>query len=122
MNVPEHRLASSIALAAAAATFTETPEERLPRATFGCIGGYCFAGLPDLIEPATNPNHRQFFHSMVFVLILGYGLYRLAKWDPETPEAQVLRGVGLIAGGAYLVHLALDFTTKRSLPLVGRVG
>lgn len=78
--------------------------------------------LPDVLEPALTPNHRQFFHSLLFAGILGYGLYRLYGWAAETPEQKFLRTIGLIAGGAYLVHLALDATTKRSLPLVGRIG
>lgn len=45
--------------------------------------------LPDQMEPATHPNHRQFFHS--------------------------------VACAAYGVHLALDATTRKSLPFFGRL-
>jgi inner membrane protein len=81
----------------------------------------CCGMLPDLAEPATSPHHRQFFHSLAFAALLGYSVYRLYQWDPETPQTHFLRVLGLVAGGAYLVHLALDATTKRSLPLIGRI-
>ena len=75
--------------------------------------------LPDLIEPAAHPNHRQFFHSVVVAGAIAYGLYRAWKWQPEGQWTQALKLVLLAGGGAYLVHLALDATTPRSLPLVG---
>lgn len=122
MNSPEHRLAGAAALGAVAALLSPKREDAVPYAAAGCVGGYCFSTLPDLIEPATNPHHRQFFHSLVFAGALAYGLYKLYQWEPETPGYEVLRVVGLLAGGAYLVHLAFDATTKRSLPLIGRAG
>lgn len=122
MNAAEHRLASALALAAAGAVMAEKPEHQTVSAMAGCVGGYCFATLPDLIEPATSPHHRQFFHSVLFAAMLGFGLYKLYRWEPETPGGQLLRVLALGAGGAYLLHLALDATTKRSLPLIGRLG
>jgi len=122
MNAAEHRILSALALATAGASLCPKDQDSIPHAAIGCFGGYCFATLPDIVEPATSPNHRQFFHSVVFAGVLGYALYRLHCWQPETPKQRVWRVVGLIAGGAYLVHLALDATTKRSLPLLGRLG
>lgn len=121
MNAPEHRISAALALATAGATFAPTDEDRLPHAAAGCVGGYCLGTLPDLIEPATSPHHRQFFHSVVFALLIGYGVYKAYKWEPETPESNFVRGICLLAGGTYLVHLALDATTKRSLPTIGRL-
>ena len=37
--------------------------------------GLFFASLPDLIEPATNPNHRKFFHSLTTAGLVCYGMY-----------------------------------------------
>jgi membrane-bound metal-dependent hydrolase YbcI (DUF457 family) len=76
--------------------------------------------LPDILEPALNPHHRQFFHSLAFAGLLiacGKALY---DWQPETDEGRFSRKAGLIGLGAYLCHLALDATTPRSLPLLGR--
>lgn len=121
MNATAHRISAALALATAGASLAPTDEDRLPHAAAGCVGGYCLGTLPDLLEPATSPNHRQFFHSLFFAALVGYGIYRAYKWEPETSEGKVIRGVCLIAAGAYLVHLALDATTMRSLPAIGRL-
>jgi inner membrane protein len=75
--------------------------------------------LPDLIEPATSPNHRQFFHSLTFAACVGIGVHELHKWKPEDDLGKFLRWLGMVAGSAYLIHLAMDFTTARSLPVFG---
>lgn len=74
--------------------------------------------LPDWIEPANHPNHRQFFHSIAFAAGLGYGGYKLYKWQPQEDWQKALRFIGLVGIGAYLVHLGMDATTPKSLPLV----
>ena len=38
--------------------------------------------VPDLLEPATHPNHRQFFHSVLFGLTVAGGLLKLYEWNP----------------------------------------
>ena len=119
VNGAAHRTIAAAAMTVAAASLSPRREETAAHAMVGCAGGYCLGTLPDLLEPATNPHHRQFFHSLAFAALLAYGLYRLYQWDPSSSELKALRFVGLIAGGAYLVHLTLDATTKRSLPLVG---
>lgn len=121
MNSGEHRIASAFALAAAGASSARDPKEKSPRAAIGFAGGWCCGTLPDLIEPATNPNHRQFFHSFAVAFALAYGLYKLHRWEPETKLSAVVKGVGLLAGGGYLIHLLLDATTPRSLPVLGRI-
>ncbi|MDI1301000.1 MAG: metal-dependent hydrolase [bacterium] len=78
--------------------------------------------LPDLMEPAHHPHHRQFFHGVTFAVGLGYGLYRLYRWTPEEDWERLLRFVGLVAGGAYLTHLAMDATTAHSIPLLGKLS
>jgi inner membrane protein len=106
-------------LATLGAALAPSDQDRASHAIAGCIGGYCLGTLPDILEPATSPNHRQFFHSWAFAALLAYGVYRAYRWEPEPASEKVLRALCLIAGGAYLVHVALDATTKRSLPLVG---
>jgi inner membrane protein len=76
--------------------------------------------LPDLIEPAIHPHHRQFFHSLTFAALVGYGVYKAYRWEPQTPSQELLRLLAIIGGSAYLLHLIADFTTARSLPLLGR--
>jgi inner membrane protein len=33
--------------------------------------------LPDVLEPALHPNHRQFFYSFLFAIDVGFVLYKL---------------------------------------------
>ena len=80
-----------------------------------------FSKLPDWIEPATNPHHRQFFHSISFLVMLGYGLKKAYDWKPEDKDDQFLRFLTLCAGAGYISHLVLDGLTPRSLPLFGKV-
>lgn len=80
-----------------------------------------FSKLPDCIEPATNPHHRQFFHSIGFLAMLGYGLKKAYNWKPEDKGAQILRFLTLWAGAGYISHLVLDGLTPRSLPMLGKV-
>jgi inner membrane protein len=122
MNAAAHRWTIAIALGAAGALFARRPEDQPAHVLAGCAGGFYFGTLPDLIEPATHPHHRQFFHSAFVAVAIGYGLYRLYRWELDTPMTQTLRALALVAGGAYLVHLAMDATTKRSLPLIGRLA
>lgn len=78
------------------------------------------ATLPDKIEPAIHPHHRQFFHSIAFAMLVGYGVYKVYKWEPKTAFEELLRIIAAICGSAYLLHLAADSLTARSLPLVGK--
>jgi len=81
------------------------------------LAGAC-GTLPDILEPALNPNHRRFFHSLGFAGLLGYGAYKLYKWQPEDENYQLLKQIGLVIGAAYLINLAMDATTPKSLPII----
>jgi membrane-bound metal-dependent hydrolase YbcI (DUF457 family) len=128
VNGSAHAAGSGLALAIAAYYETGlrqppelTDEERVATTVAaGGFGAVC-GSLPDVIEPAVHPNHRQFFHSIACAVMLGYGLRKLYRWQPDEAWQRVLRGAGLIAGGAYLVHLAMDATTAKSLPLIGKL-
>ncbi len=76
--------------------------------------------LPDKLEPAIHPHHRQFFHSLAFAGMLGLGMYKLYKWETKTGQEDLLKFCLLVVGGSYLIHLAMDACTSRSLPLLGK--
>ena len=84
--------------------------------------GVALTNMPDLLEPATHPGHRQFFHSVTFAAMLGMGMKKLYDWKPEEDAHKAIRHILLVGGGAYLIHLALDACTPKSLPLIGRLG
>jgi membrane-bound metal-dependent hydrolase YbcI (DUF457 family) len=78
--------------------------------------------LPDILEPAIrNPHHRQFFHSFAFAGLLGWGLWELQKWEPDDEFKRGVKKVLTVAGSAYLIHLAMDACTSRSIPVIGRL-
>ena len=121
MNGPTHRLVAG----ATVGLYLADQEAKAGLTTLNpFVGGAAasfFTNLPDILEPATSPNHRAFFHSLAFAGLLATGLHKLHQWQPETELETFWRGVGLLVGSAYLIHLALDFTTRKSLPLLGRV-
>jgi inner membrane protein len=75
------------------------------------------AVVPDVIEPALDPNHRSFAHSVA----AGSGLLGLAvdrcgadntQWD------EWYKILGAVATAGYVSHLVLDGCTPLGLPLL----
>lgn len=78
----------------------------------GIIGGLFGGILPDVIEPATNPNHRKLFHAILPMAVV------LLKSDfagVENPRARAFLK-GLL--WSYVGHLALDLGTPKGLPVM----
>ena len=92
-------------------------QDPLLETVMAAIGGYWGGRLPDIIEPASNPNHRQSAHSFVMATSLVEALRRLNDWRPETQSLVLFRSalIGLITG--YLIRLALDGVTPKGLPI-----
>lgn len=105
--------------------FLLAQENQQGKTTLAPIGGSLLASictnLPDILEPAIHPHHRQFFHSFAFATIVGGGMYKLYQWEPKTEMEKLQKFCLMIAGSAYLIHLAMDACTKRSLPLLGKI-
>jgi membrane-bound metal-dependent hydrolase YbcI (DUF457 family) len=110
----------------------------------GAVGGWVGGLLPDVLRPATTPNHRKLAHSVVaggtltlarlaewqaacrtearssvaraLLLALGSDARRRAEWD-----ALAWRFLGGILAGlvGYASHLMLDAGTAKGLPLLG---
>lgn len=119
MNRSTHQLVAG----AAAGIYLAKRESMAGAATvkpvLGAAAAALFTNLPDLLEPATSPNHRAIFHSIAFAAFLGSCLHQLNQWQPQSDSENLLKAVGMLALSAYLIHLALDFTTSKSLPLIG---
>ena len=76
--------------------------------------GFIAASIPDLLEPANNPNHRTFFHSITFGFLsclLTYQAQR-SSLDPELKSLLTCLGLG------YNSHLLADSSTARGLPIL----
>lgn len=120
-NRIEHHLTAAVsAFAGAAAVWKPDSHWTTHPVVAACVAGGC-GTLPDILEPALHPNHRQFFHSVAFAATLGWLLYHLYQWTPEKEAHRVLRGLSLLAGTGYAAHLLMDARTSKSLPLVGRL-
>lgn len=135
------------AAAAAAAFDANQPLECILLEAFGgAIVGVAGSRLPDLIEPATSPRHRQTFHSAGTALGVSLGaIAAQAQWAPRLREyaaeyewrsaaatdpfssfgwwilAVLCRmGAGAVAGlgGGYVSHLGCDALTPMGIPLL----
>jgi len=96
-------------------------KEQTAKPIVGATLAALLTNLPDMLEPATHPGHRQFFHSLAFASLLGVAGYKAYQWQPENPTEEGLRFLLMVGIGAYLVHLVLDASTPKSLPLLGRL-
>jgi inner membrane protein len=121
-NGATHRLTSGVGvgLTFALQEYNETGELSAKPLVAGSIASI-LGSLPDLVEPATNPHHRQFFHSYAFAIILGGVTYQIYKWEPESTLQDIIRFLLLVASGAYLIHLLYDSQTPRGLPIIGKL-
>lgn len=85
------------------------------------VVGAVMGKLPDILEPAFHPNHRQFFHGVTALTLLSAGLLKAYQWSPEEPFEKFIRGLMLMGGVAYLSHLICDASTLKGLPLLGKL-
>jgi len=77
-----------------------------------CAGiGVAIASLPDVLEPATSPNHRGFFHSIFVLFLIGLCLTGISA-------KCAIRLLLYVSGAAYLSHLLADFRTTKCLPWI----
>ena len=81
--------------------------------TAGAVG----VMLPDILEPATDPNHRKFFHSIAIGTLLIIFFVLLYKKIISIENEDVKRVLSYLGIG-YGVHLAQDGCTPMGLPLV----
>ncbi len=99
----------------------QNPAARLPHPGFAALVAVLASGLPDVLEPAHSPHHRQFCHSAAFAALVTTGLKKLYDWVPATPGEALMRDVLLSVGLGYMAHLCADATTAMGLPLVGKI-
>lgn len=110
------------AMAAVIAIKARFPDARLPHPAFAGVVGAIAAGLPDLLEPAITPRHRQICHSVAFASLVAVTLKTTYDWNPETEGQKFLRDVLLSIGMGYLSHLGADATTAAGLPWIGNIS
>ena len=80
----------------------------------GLAGGV--AGLlPDIIEPATSPNHRELAHSFATLIAIVAGINNLN--ERQGMEA-AQKGLWNTLALGYVSHLLLDAGTPAGLPII----
>lgn len=120
-NAIAHRLGAAITLAAVAGREEKNGNSDTAKPVVAAgIGALC-GTLPDLLEPACHPNHRQFFHSLACAGLIGTACYSLYQWEPQTSGEEIVRFLLLAVGGAFLTHLAIDALSPKGLPLIGKL-
>lgn len=71
---------------------------------FLCTGAGAFAGLgPDILEPATSPNHRRFFHGVIVAALVAWAI----SGKHTLKLSRAARLALWVFGTSYLSHIAL---------------
>jgi inner membrane protein len=123
------------AAAAAAHAILRGEQITLPRLFGGAVGGVLGARMPDAIEPAKHPHHRQAFHSVAALGVVTVGGAKLSNTAADVAAGIAATGgsggevvateflVGFATGlpAGYASHLAADAGTPRGIPLLGRL-
>lgn len=150
-NGKVHRQVGIVAGAGVALVNTreaDSAADRLLELLGGALGGILGAKIPDIIDPADTPNHRDIGHGLLTALKLGTVCWQeLPKWQNkcrlsaeayrakaaatqdgvaaffyELVAALLIALAGALAGvyGGCASHLAMDFCTPKGLPLLAR--
>ena len=118
-NAATHRLASCIGVFAIYAAHEYGERGEISIEPFAAAGlAAASARVPDILEPALHPNHRQFFHSFAVAGLVGYGMYKVYEWEPKDELGKIARFAGLVVGASYLIHLICDAGTPKGLPVI----
>jgi inner membrane protein len=97
----------------------ETPfnwREFLIHCALGISTGAAGGILPDLLEPAYHPNHRNICHSLAALTGVGYGGIRFAHQNEINPY---LKTILVAICASYTSHIILDGNTAKGVPLLG---
>jgi len=76
--------------------------------------GAIMALLPDILEPATHPNHRGTFHSLIALIALILSSHKILQ-DEDLSDNEKL--AFLLASSGYGSHLLADSQTSMGMPI-----
>jgi RsiW-degrading membrane proteinase PrsW (M82 family) len=88
------------------------------------------ARIPDILEPPIHPNHRDFFHSLTFGVMIGYVGFTVFEDLKIIRHKRTTLGVQqwstreyveiaiIIACGAIILHLIMDGFTVKGLNII----
>jgi len=85
----------------------------------GALGSLIVGGLasiaPDILEPATSPSHRSFFHSIILLVVLACGNQKVWESQNMTEDQKLILSV---LSAAYGSHLVSDSVTPKGIPFI----
>ena len=117
MNAREHAILGALIAGGTYALHKISKQESIDHgeALLSVIGGAVTGVAPDILEPATNPNHRSLFHSGATLALLTQSSRKVLK-STQFTESQ--KAILLSLSAAYASHLVTDGTTTKSIPLL----
>ena len=121
MNGPAHQVVAGFATVAFLAEQERQVGIQTAKPLLAGTSAAFLTKLPDILAPASSPNHRQFFHSVAFMAMLGTGLYKTYRWETETTGEGLVRAALLVGGSASVLHVLSDACTPKSIPLIGKI-
>ena len=89
---------------------------KLPHLLIASAVGLAGGVLADILEPALDPNHRRFAHSILVAIGLVVLIGMIWRNSAANSEEQSLALGSIVV--AYLSHLMLDGATPKGLPLI----
>jgi membrane-bound metal-dependent hydrolase YbcI (DUF457 family) len=119
-NFKEHLALSAVASAGTYFAMCRYYGRRSDLAELLVFEGVCIlAGTaPDILEPATNPNHRALGHNVaVGTFLTKFAIANCSRKNPDWQE--FLKIAATVAIVSYAVHLIADGFTAKGLPLLG---
>lgn len=116
-NRSEHAIFGALAALTTYGLYKLKKEEKPTiQGALGSLLVGAFAGvLPDLLEPASHPTHRSFFHSFTLLMMLMQG--NLKTWEAQNLTEDQKLVISLLSAG-YGSHLLSDSSTPRSIPFL----
>ena len=81
--------------------------------TIYSIPMYFTTTIPDLIEPAISPTHRQYFHSKRFFKLLSICLAMILVYAAFIDSRGFFYFFGV---GGYMIHMVVDSVSYKGMP------
>lgn len=117
MNRPEHIVIALVCGVGLYAVdiYLKKREANLGEALCTAGGAFLGGGFPDDIEPATDPNHRKFFHSLTLAILFELGADKLIDtYQLNNYVSCFIKG--FVHGNTS--HILSDSTTPKGVKLI----
>lgn len=114
-----HQLVAAATVGSVCICAEANQQQKSAKPIWGASFSAMLTNLPDRFEPAIHPNHRQFFLSWAFAGVLGIAAHPAFHWETDNQFEEAVRIAILVGIGAYMVHLLLDASPPKSLPIIG---